>query len=113
MDPTTGNTFVVGSTSSSELAGTDLYSWDAEGTGGDAFVAAFAGEPLGPPVTWELETVGPGEVAWDLAIDDDGDLHACYFQGNELKYARRDCGHQGVVDREPRGSESTSQSGRG
>ncbi len=89
-DPTTGKTFVVGSTSSSELAGTDLYSWDAEGTGGDAFVAAFAGEPLGPPVTWELETVGPGEVAWDLAVDDDGNLHACYFQGNELKYARRD-----------------------
>jgi hypothetical protein len=90
VDSTNGNMFVVGSTSSAELAGTDQYSFDSQGAGGDAFVAAFASELPGPPVTWELETVGPGEVAWDLAVDEDGDLHACYFEGNELKYAKRD-----------------------
>ena len=91
VDSTNGNVFVVGSTDSAELAGTDEYSFDSEGAGRDAFVAAFAGElPPTPGGIWKLETVGPGEVAWDLAIDDDGNLHACYFEGDELKYAKRD-----------------------
>ncbi|MDT8419225.1 MAG: CFI-box-CTERM domain-containing protein [Desulfuromonadales bacterium] len=82
--------YVVGNTGSTDLYGTDSQAYDDSYNGGvDAFVAWFDEINVDPPDRlWDTFEVGPG---WgpDLGSDDEGNLYACYFQGDQMHLATK------------------------
>jgi len=82
--------YVVGNTSSADLHGTGVQSYDSSyNESGDAFVALFDELNINPPpALWVTQDIGPGKGP-DLGADDEGNLYACYFQGDQMHIKKR------------------------
>ncbi|MDH3390730.1 MAG: hypothetical protein OEL85_02900, partial [Desulfobulbaceae bacterium] len=92
VNASTGDVYLLGYTRSEDLYGTDTLSADDTHNGyGDAFIALFEEAQPPPLSTWVIDDFAFTN-SWgpDLAIDDSGNLYACYFRGNLFYTTKRD-----------------------